>query len=327
MLHCTRRFFFLLSLSFLAMQWLIDAGPASPLLAAAPVPDPITASWQGPTGSTGTQEELNALASDAKRASSAPQAGGAPKMEGMNFLSLILRGGWFMVPIGLVSLIVVTVAIERAIMLRRSKMLPQGLVRALGALARESESLDPKAAYRLCQQFPSATANIIRTMLLKVGRPHSEIETAIRESTQREADRAYAGVRWLNLAAGVGPLLGLLGTVWGLMRSFHDLSQLGPSQNRGQYLAQGIYEALITTLGGLVVAISASFLSHYFEGKIMLVFRQIEELMFHLLAQIEPFEGKVRFDALGKELVTRDRVAGETAPVASGLGIWGQGLI
>lgn len=229
----------------------------SPLLLLAQV----TPGTQTPSGTNVSQAELDSLASDARRAASGPKPSNPPpKTEGMNFLTLLVRGGWFMVPIGVVSLIVVAVGLERSIMLRNSRMIPQGLIRSMGALARESEVLDPKAAYRLCQQFPSSAANVIRTMLLKVGRPHSEVETAIRESTQREADRAYAGVRWLSLSAGIAPLLGLLGTVWGLMRSFHDLGQIGPSQNRGQYLAQGIYEALITTLGGLIVAITASFL-------------------------------------------------------------------
>ena len=52
-------------------------------------------------------------------------------------------------------------------------------------------------------------------MLLKVGRPHSEVEHTVAEASEREAERFYANVRWLNLAAGVAPLLGLLGTVWG----------------------------------------------------------------------------------------------------------------
>lgn len=254
--------------------------------------------------------EIQALESDARQAAANPvRASNAGKVEGMNFLTLMVRGGWFMVPIGVVSVLVVAIGLERAYVLRQSRLIPTGLVRSLGALARESESLDPKAAYRLCQQFPSATANVIRTMLLKTGRPHAEVEGAIREALQREADRSFTGVRWLSLFAGIAPLLGLLGTVWGLMRSFHDLSQIGPSQNRSQFLSQGIYEALITTLGGLIVAITASLLAHYFESKIILAYRRIEELMFHLLTQIEPYEGKVRFEAIGKDLVSRDGMA------------------
>ncbi len=277
------------------------------------------ASW---TSSSLAQEPENPVVSQATLddlASSTQQSGSRVKpgtsstfmepLPGIDFLSLLIKGGIFMIPIGLISLMAVTMAFERLINLRKSRVLPNGLVAALGKLARDTEMLDPKAAYKLCQQFPSPTANIIRTMILKVGRPHSEIENAVKESSQREADRLYLNVRWLNLATGVAPLLGLLGTVWGLIRAFHDSTQLGVGQNRAEQLATGIYEALITTLAGLLVAIPAAIVAHYFEGKISSLFRQIDELMFHLLAQIERFEGRVRFDSVGRELTSRESLS------------------
>ena len=258
--------------------------------------------------------ELTDLANAAKQTQGSPAGESAAVTPGMDFFSLLLRGGAFMIPIALVSLLVVTMALERAFMLRRSKILPPGLVRGLGQLAREHETLEPRSAYKLCQQFPSAASNVIRTMLLKIGRPHSEVESAVKDSTQREADRLYSNVKWLNLSAGIAPLLGLLGTVWGLIQAFHDTTQLGVSQNRAEYLAKGIYEALVTTLAGLIVAIPAAMLSHYFEGKITNLFRQIDELMFNLMQQIERYEGKTRFEPAGKELVMKEPTA---SPVVS----------
>jgi biopolymer transport protein ExbB len=82
----------------------------------------------------------------------------------------------------------------------------------------------------------------------------------------------------LNLGAGIAPLLGLLGTVWGLIRAFHDTTKLTAGQNRADFLAVGIYEALVTTLAGLMVAIPAAVASHYFEGRINRIFGDIEEL-------------------------------------------------
>jgi biopolymer transport protein ExbB len=265
---------------------------------------------QEPENPVVSQSTLDDLASNTQQAAnrnlvSAPSTFMEP-LPGIDFLSLLIKGGIFMIPIGLISLMAVTMAFERLINLRKSRVLPTALVAALGKLARDTEMLDPKAAYKLCQQYPSPTSNIIRTMVLKVGRPHSEIENAVKEASQREADRLYLNVRWLNLATGVAPLLGLLGTVWGLIRAFHDSTQLGIGQNRAEQLATGIYEALITTLAGLLVAIPAAIVAHYFEGKISSLFRQIDELMFHLLAQIERFEGRVRFDSIGRELTSRD---------------------
>jgi biopolymer transport protein ExbB len=131
-------------------------------------------------------------------------------------------------------------------------------------------------------------------MLLKIGRPHSEVEHAVAEASEREAERLFANVRWLNLFAAVAPLTGLLGTVWGMIRAFYDTTQLPPDQNKAEFLAEGIYIALVTTLGGLVVAIPAAVLAHYFEGRVIKLFHEIDELLFNLMPQIERFEGRMR---------------------------------
>ena len=132
-------------------------------------------------------------------------------------------------------------------------------------------------------------------MLLKVGRPHSEVEHTVAEASEREAERLYGLVRWLNLATGVTPMMGLLGTVWGMIERFHRTTLLAPGQNKAQELATGIYIALVTTYGGLMVAIPSSILAHFFEGRIQKLFHQIDEMLYSLLPQIERFEGRVRF--------------------------------
>ena len=101
-------------------------------------------------------------------------------------------------------------------------------------------------------------------------------------------------------------MLGLLGTVWGLIRAFHDTTQLTAGQNRADFLAVGIYEALVTTLAGLIVAIPAAVASHYFEGRITNVFGSIEELASELMMRLERFEGKTRFEPIGRELAPKD---------------------
>ncbi len=215
--------------------------------------------------------------------------------KGINFFALLLQGGWFMVPITLMSLLVVTVVIERSIALRRSRVLPVELVQELGRLGGSQGNFDPREAYRICQRYPSAASNVVRSMLLKVGRPHSEVEHTVAEASEREADRLYANVRWLNLAAAVAPLFGLLGTVWGMIDAFHRTTQLMPGQNKADQLATGIYIALVTTFGGLMVAIPAAISAHYFEGRIQKLFHHIDEMLFNLLPQIERYEGRVRF--------------------------------
>ena len=215
--------------------------------------------------------------------------------EGLNLLELIISGGWFIAPSALMSLISLTFIIERSIALRRERIIPTDLVNELASLGEKQGSFDPRAAFRLCQSFPSSASKVIQAMLLKVGRPQSEVDRATTEASEREVERLYSNVRWLNLSAAVTPLMGLLGTVWGMIRAFHDTSNMPAGQNKADYLAEGIYLALVTTLCGLIVAIPSAIFSHYFEGRLQKQFHEVDELMFGLMPQVERFEGKMRF--------------------------------
>lgn len=212
-----------------------------------------------------------------------------------NAFSLAVAGGMWMVPILGMSLLMVIFAIERGLALRRSRLMPNGLVSQLGQLSSGQGSFDPRQAYRLCQQFPCAASSVIRAMLVKVGRPHVEVEHAVSEAAEREAERAYANVRWLNLCTSVTPLMGLLGTVWGMILAFYQTTLLNPGQDRATQLAQGIYVALVTTLGGLMVAIPSAMLAHFYETRIIALFHEIDEMLFNMMPLVERYEGRVRF--------------------------------
>jgi biopolymer transport protein ExbB len=217
---------------------------------------------------------------------------------GINFLSLLTQGGWFMIPLLMISIGVVTIAIERSLALRREKIFPHELIDELALLSQEPGGLDPRRAYEACQRLPSSAAYVLRSMLVKVGRPQLEIENAVSEATQREATRLTQMTSWLSLAAAVAPLIGLLGTVWGITQAFYDttqLAELNAGQNRGVALANGIYVALVTTMVGLIIAIPAAILAHFFENRIVQRMNQIEEMVFNLSPQFERYEGQVRF--------------------------------
>ncbi len=228
-----------------------------------------------------------------------------------DLFSLWFMGGPIMIPITLMSGVVVLFAFERWFGLRRSKVIPKGLVKGLQLLADRPGGLDPRAAYQLCQQWPSTTASVLKSVLLKVGRPQSEIDHAFGEACEREAAKLYKNVRPLNLATTVTPLLGLLGTVQGMIECFYRTAHLAVGADKSETLADGIYLALLTTFGGLVVAIPASVFSHYFEGKIQTLFREIDELLLGLMPQLERFEGKLRMTRQsGESAATRASTLG-----------------
>lgn len=227
-------------------------------------------------------EELTDSNDDAATGTPAPDA---PKIE---ILELLVQGGALMWPIFVMSLLVVTFGVERLLGLRTRRVLPQGLVRKIREmLVSPEQSISLDKIQRCCEYYPSAAANVIHSILRRSDRPAAEIEHAVGEACDREAASLYANVRWLSLAAGVTPLLGLLGTVWGMIQAFFATANLPVGANKADYLAEGIYVALVTTFAGLAVAIPASVLAHIFEGRIQRLFRDLDELLEDLIPFLE----------------------------------------
>lgn len=264
--------------------------------------DPASAAEDTAGPGADALREAERRAEEALAATSEEQTAGSsispesPAVPQINVLDLAFRGGVMMIPITLMSVLTVVFGFERLLGLRQRKILPDMLITGLGRISQEKRGFDPRAAYRLCQQYPSAAANVLKAILMKVGRPLSEVEQAMREAGEREADRLYSNVRFLTLSAAVTPLLGLLGTVQGMIQAFFVTSHLPPGANRAEMLAQGIYTALVTTFAGLCVAIPASVLAHYFEGRIQNSLRRLDEALLGLLPQLERFEGRLRPD-------------------------------
>lgn len=203
-------------------------------------------------------------------------------------------GGVFLYPIYGFSFVVVLFGIERAIGLRRRKVLPPRLIGGVEQLLASQGGFDPRKAFRLCQKYPSAAANVLRAALLKTGRPLSDLELATSKSLEHEAARLYNNVRPLNLSATVAPLLGLIGTVQGMIVAFYRTAYLPDGANKAQALAEGVYIALVTTFAGLCVAIPAVCLAHLFEGKIQRLFQRLEKVTEELLPALERYEGRLR---------------------------------
>ncbi len=248
-----------------------------------------------PTFASARQESNPPAAAATNSPTSAdPTSDGGPRPT-MSFFQLLTRGGFLMWPLLALSILGVTLTIERAIALRKDRLLPQKFIREISRQAELPGGFDPRVAYRLCQTHPSSAARVLRAMLLKTGRPQGEIEHAIHEAVQREANRLQAPVSWLGLTAAVAPLIGLLGTVWGITEAFFQFTQIPNSQNPGAALATGIYTALVTTLAGLMIAIPSAVAAHFFENRITGTLNDAEEMFANLLPQLERYEGRIRF--------------------------------
>ena len=231
---------------------------------------------------------------------------------------LTVQGGIFMIPIGLCSVVVLAFAIERLVGLRAKKIVPPKLLVALNKLNTEANGIDPRLAYDVCQTHPSPLASVVRAAILKVGRPHSELEKAVEDAVGREADEMARNIRPINVSISISPLLGLLGTVQGMILAFMVTSTTTATGTaKGQELAQGIYVALVTTFAGLTVAIPAILIANMLEGRIERLLRDMEDIFLELLPQFERFEGKLRVTRKAGPAETSGVILKGTAPKAA----------
>ena len=182
-----------------------------------------------------------------------------------------------MVPIGLCSLLGLAVIIERMIALRRGAVIPgrflPGLKDAFGP------ARDRAAGRQYCSARDCPIARVVEAGIRKMHRPEEVVEHAIEDAGANEVSKLRRNLGMLQGVAAVAPMLGLLGTVWGMIEAFQVASDPNVDvTNRGPMLGKGIYEALVTTFAGLTVAIPAVISYYYFRGKVDKLVHEMNEV-------------------------------------------------
>ena len=179
-------------------------------------------------------------------------------------LEFFLKGGLLMWPILLCSVIAITIILERLYHFHRARAdIPNLLTRVKKML------LDGKLdeAEKLCENSHGPVARILAVGIHLRERSSKEKEKIITLAGSRELRRLEKNLRALGIIGHISPLLGLLGTVTGMIKCFMKIQELGGKVD-ASVLAGGIWEALITTAAGLSVAIPAIIFYHYFEGRV-----------------------------------------------------------
>lgn len=177
---------------------------------------------------------------------------------------LFIKGGVVMIPIGMGSVLALAIILERLWSLRVSQVLPRPLMNRVEALVRKGE-LD--AAIHLCEGSDSSYARIVGVGLKNAGLRRPIIKESVEEAGRQEVVHLERYLNVLGIIASISPLLGLLGTVFGMIDIFAVITH-GGALGDPTVLAGGISEALITTAAGLVVAIPAVVFHRHFEGVI-----------------------------------------------------------
>jgi len=258
--------------------------------------------WAGSDAAAAGGRDVIRVAAAPAPATDASPAAAAPTSDTLiptgNLLATIRGGGILMVPLLGCSFALAVFGIERLVSLRTGRVVPRLFAtRFIEQL--QSRQISRGEAIDACEENGSPAAKVFAAAVRRWGRPAVEIEQAAIDACEREVNHLRRYRRVFNGVATVGPLLGLLGTVFGLIRSFNDVAGAG-AMGRPDLLARGFGEALITTAMGLLVAIPAMVLHWFFTSRVDRLAMRLDETCQQVIDEISQ-------EALGE---TKRRAAG-----------------
>ena len=198
----------------------------------------------------------------------------APQAELDSIFEMVLGGGPIMIPIALCSIVAMAYAVERWVRLRSGALGTDGFGGELLMAVKEG---GPDRGLALCRERGLPLARVLQPALAAWQSPFLEREKAVEDAGQREVRRLSANLRPLVVVAMIAPLLGLLGTVWGMIVAFSTIA-VQDGLGKPELLASGIGQALITTAAGLTIAIPTQAAYYYLKSRIERFTRSAEEL-------------------------------------------------
>lgn len=196
----------------------------------------------------------------------------------LNIFDLVIKGGWIMAVLGLLSLITIYIFIGRYLAISRNSREDKNFMNMIRDSIHEGRI---ETAIELCKREDTPIARLIMKGLTRIGKPLNDINAAIENVGNLEVARLETNIAAISTIASTAPMLGFLGTVIGMIVAFYDMSMAGNNIDI-QLLSSGIYQAMITTVGGLIVGIMAYVMYNVLVAK-------IEKLVFLLEARASDF--------------------------------------
>ena len=189
----------------------------------------------------------------------------------ISFWDLFMSGGWLMWVLVLLAAVMIFIFIERFIAIRRATKLDNNFMNRIRDFISEGNI---NAAIDLCRRTDSPVARMIEKGIERIGRPMGDIQTAIENVANVEVAKLETGLPWLASISGGAPMIGFLGTVVGMVQVFISMSASTSGAIELGQLSSGMYVAMVTTVGGLIVGIPAYFAHNYLVARIeKLIFR------------------------------------------------------
>ncbi len=172
--------------------------------------------------------------------------------QGLTLFGLLSKGGWVMLPLGLLLLATLFLIIERYLGINASGKVEQNFVDNIRDFVQEGNL---KSAESLCRNQRNAIGRIFERAISRIGYPIKDIETTIENASQIELQRLEGNLSYLGVIAGIAPMLGFVGTIAGIIRIFYDIS-LSNDFNIST-ISGGMYEKMITSGSGLIIGLIA----------------------------------------------------------------------
>ena len=182
----------------------------------------------------------------------------------MNLWDMATKGGWIMIVLALLSVLCVYIFVERLIVIRKSSKVDPAFMERIHDYVKTNEL---KSAINYCSVANTPASNMIEKGLERIERPASEVQAALENAGNLEVAKLEKGLSVMATISSGAPMIGFLGTVLGMVRAFWEMANAGNNIDI-TLLSSGIYEAMITTVGGLVVGIVAMFAYNYLVSRV-----------------------------------------------------------
>ena len=207
-------------------------------------------------------------------AATAPVAQAAePIVKELSVWELIKAGGWWiMVPLALLAIVSIYIFFERLFAINRANRQDNSFMDRIKEYIHRGEV---DQALKLCQDTNTPYSRMIEKGVTRIGRPMNDVLVAIENVGNMEVAKLEKGFNWLATTAAGAPMLGFLGTVIGMVQAFFQLASAGNNSNV-TILASGIYQALVTTVAGLIVGIIALFAYNFLTSRVNKVMNKLE---------------------------------------------------
>lgn len=196
-----------------------------------------------------------------------------PEPEKLSLFALAVKGGWIMIPIALMLILAVYIFIERLITINKASKEDSSFMNRIKDYIYEGKI---ESALKLCRDNNSPSARMIEKGISRLGRPMSDVLVAIENVGNLEIAKLEKGLVIMASIAGGGPMVGFFGTIVGMVEVFYEISSKSGGVVNLNEFANGLYVAMVTTVGGLVVGILAYFAYNYLVSRVDAVMRKLE---------------------------------------------------